>query len=135
MLEFYYKTITIFYENEKFNGRSYNVLVEEEKAKDYSIIINWDNINEIYKENAFALPFNMWHFKKGLRISWFDITLLDILCKPKRRDIKQWKVSNLKMTMQVKYRKYIPSLQEVFNWSNCEKASQFLKEHNLIEML
>jgi hypothetical protein len=110
-------------------------LIEEEEAKNYSIIINWDNISKIKeKENIFSLPFSIWHFKKGLIISWFDVTLLDILRKPNRRDIKQWKVPNLKMTMQVEYRKYTPSLQEVFDWSDCKKASQFLKEHNLIEM-
>ena len=128
MLKFYaihYKT----YNNGTYIDTRYaETLKEESKIKDDLIFINWDNLSEMYHKYSLALPFNIWNFKKGRRVSFFEGNPF----KKDFQDIKEWKT---KLDIMVKV-EYIDisnsmSIQDVLKWHDAEKAIQYLNERGL----
>ena len=128
MLKFYsiaYKT----YNNGTYIDTHYSrTLKEESEVKNDFISINWNNLSEIYHKYGLSLPFNIWNFKKGRRISFFDGNPF----KKDFRDIKEWK-TKLNITVKVEYTDitHLMSIDEVLKWYDAEKAIQFLNERNL----
>ena len=128
MLKFYsiaYKT----YNNGTYIDTHYSrTLKEESKVKNDFISINWDNLSEIYHKYGLSLPFNIWNFKKGRLVSFFDGNPF----KKDFRDIKEWK-TKLNITVKVEYTDitHLMSIDEVLKWYDAEKAIQFLTERKL----
>lgn len=134
MLKFYRCYGKTYHKGKLYGVQGYATVVAEEKEiKNHTINITWDNLSEVYSKYSNYLPFNIWYFKRGRIISWFDATFISLI-KGKYRDIKERKTSNLNITLEIYYKEFTPSLQEVFNWHDAKKASQYLKENNLIEM-
>ena len=99
MLKFYsvmYKT----YNNGTFiDGNYTKILVEEGEIKNKIIFVDWDNLSEIYRKYSLLLPFNIWNFEKGRRISFFNGNPF----KKNFRDIKEWKTPlNIKIEIDYK---------------------------------
>lgn len=132
MLKFYHcygKT----YHKGKLQGIQGNatIVAEEKEIKNCTINITWDNLNEIYSKYSIYLPFSIWHFKRGRIISWFDSTFIGLI-KGEYRDIKERKTPNLDITLEIYYKEFTPSLQELFNWHDPKLATQYIKENNLL---
>lgn len=106
-------------------------IVAEGEMKNRTINITWDNLSEIYSEYSNYLPFGIWYFKRGRIISWYNSTPIDWI-KGELRDIRERKTPDLDITLEICYREFKPSLQEVLNWHDAEQASQYLKENNLM---
>ena len=128
MLKFYavhYKT----YNNGTYIDTCYaETLKEESEIKDDLIFINWDNLSEMCHKYSLILPFNVWNFKKGRRVSFF----VGNFFKKDFQDIKEWKT---KLDIMVKV-EYIDisnsmSIQDVLKWHDAEKAIQYLNERGL----
>ena len=87
MLKFYsiaYKT----YNNGTYIDTHYaTTLKEESEIKNDLVFINWDNLSEMYHKYNLSLPFNIWNFKKGRLVSFFDGRLFD----KNTWDVKEWK--------------------------------------------
>lgn len=128
MLKFYaihYKT----YNNGTYIKTYYaETLKEESEVKDEIIQVNWDNLSEIYHKYGLSLPFNIWNFKRGRLVSFFEGNPF----KKDFRDIKEWK-TKLDITLIIEYIDISnsKSIDEVLKWHNAEKAIQFLNERNL----
>ena len=128
MLKFYsitYKT----YNNGTYIGTNYGkTLKEESEVKDELILINWDNLSEMYHKYSLSLPFNIWNFKKGRLVSFF----VGNPFKKDFRDIKEWK-TKLDITVKVEYKDISSSmsLEDILKWHDAEKAIQYLNERNL----
>lgn len=128
MLKFYainYKT----YNNGTYIETHYaEILTEEDTVKNEIIQINWDNLSEMHRKYSLLLPFNIWHFKRGRRVSFF----VDNPFRKNHRDIKEWK-TDLNITLEIEYIDISnsKSIEEILKWRNAEKAIQFLNERNL----
>ena len=128
MLKFYavhYKT----YNNGTYIDTHYaETLKEEGTVKNETIQINWNNLSEMYHKYNLALPFNVWNFKKGRRVSFF----VGNPFKKDFRDIKEWK-TRLNITLEIEYIDISnsKSIEEVLKWHDAEKAIQYLNERNL----
>lgn len=128
MLKFYavhYKT----YNNGTYIDTHYaETLKEESEIKDDLIFINWDNLSEMYHKYSLALPFNIWNFKKGRRVSFFEGNPF----KKDFQDIKEWK-TKLDIMVKVEYIDISSSMsiQDVLKWHDVEKAIQYLNERGL----
>jgi hypothetical protein len=117
--KFYYKNDLISY--------STNRTLTDENVQNQKIVLTWDNLEEIYSIYGLFLPFNIWQFKKGRVITFFNsITTKHV------KDIKEWKIKQLdNMYMTIEFKENIPSLQTILNWSDGEKAIQYLVEKGL----
>lgn len=62
-------------------------LTENELPKEEVFALTWDNLTEMYKELNLMCDFNIWNFKKGRLVSFFDSKLFD----KNTWDIKEWK--------------------------------------------
>ena len=128
MLKFYsiaYKT----YHNGTYIDTHYGkTLAEESEVKDDIVLINWDNLSEMYHKYSLSLPFNIWNFKKGRLVSFF----VGNPFKKDFRDIKEWK-TKLDIVVKVEYTDISSStsIEDVLKWHEAEKAIQYLNERNL----
>lgn len=102
---------------------------EDEKPKEETIEFTWENLQSLYSKYGILTSFSLWNFKKGRIISFFTDSL--IFVKPWEKDIKEWKEKELDLTLQISVEEYMPSIQEVLNWYDSEKAIQYLKERGL----
>ena len=128
MLKFYsvmYKT----YNNGTFIDSNYTeILAEESDIENKIIFVDWDNLSGIYHNCALMLPFNIWNFEKGRRISFFNGNLF----QKNFRDIKEWKTPlNLKIIIEYKDISHLMSVADVLKWRNADKAIQYLNERGL----
>ena len=128
MLKFYsvaYKT----YHNGTYIDTHYGkALKEESEVKDDIVLINWDNLSEMYQKLSLSLPFNIWNFKRGRLVSFF----VGNPFKKDFRDIKEWK-TKLDIVVKVEYTDISSStsIEDVLKWHEAEKAIQYLNERNL----
>lgn len=134
MLKFYHRYSKTFYNGELIgtcNGGT--TLADDKTIHNYEVALTWDNIEEKYQEygGSCSFYFNLSETKKGLQIDWFGTALKNFF-KKNYRTIKQWKTPELNITTKIYYREFTPSLQVVLDWYDSEKASQYLKENNLI---
>lgn len=128
MLKFYHVNYTT-YVNGVDRGANYGwkALTDEDEAKDYTILVNWENIADFYCKYAPAVPFQLYNFKRGHYLSFSDFSLF----KSKTWDIAQWRHPELKIEIKVEYKEMRPSINEVLHWSNGEKAMQYLLERGI----
>lgn len=128
MLKFYsvaYKT----YHNGTYIDTHYGkALREESEVKDDIVLINWDNLSEMYQKLSLSLPFNIWNFKRGRLVSFF----VGNPFKKDFRDIKEWK-TKLDIVVKVEYKDISNSvsIEDILKWHDAEKAIQYLNERNL----
>lgn len=128
MLKFYsvmYKT----YNNGTFiDGNYTTILAEEGDIENKTVFVNWDNLSEFYHEYNLMLPFNIWNFKRGRRVSFFNGNPF----KKNFRDVKEWKTPlDIKIVIDYKDISNCMSIQEVLKWQDIDKAIQYLNEHGL----
>ena len=137
MLKFYHCHSETFYKGELIGkSRRGTMLVDDKTIHNHEVVLTWDNIEEKYQEygGSCSFYFTLYKTKKGLKINWFGTALKNFF-KKDYYTIKQWKMPELNITVKIYYKEFTPSLQAIFNWYDSEKASQYLKENNLIEIL
>lgn len=124
----YYRVLYTTYNNEvKVGNTSGFVIADENEIKEKTIPITWENLKEVYYNFGLELPFNIWDFKRGRVISFFEGCLTD----KNRRDIKEWKTPELNMKLVITYEVIPCSLNTILNYWDSEKAIQYLRERNL----
>ena len=96
-------------------------VLADEVMKDEIIPISWSNVEEVYFQYGIILPFTLCRKDKGLVIHYYEDGLFG-------KKVKSWKTANLDLELRVVYEQYTPSINEVLNWHDGEKASQYLKE-------
>ena len=131
MLKFYECFVTT-YHNGKEVGENYGgrCLVEEGKVQDHTEKLTWDNLEEKYEKNGNVYAFTIFNFKKGRLISFFTDGFLDFL--KNHRDVKEWKEKEIDIEIKYEYKETdCVSISEVLEWTDIEKAIQYLKERGL----
>lgn len=124
----YYRVLYTTYNNEvKVGNTSGFVIADENEIKEKTIPITWENLKEVYYNFGLELPFNIWDFKRGRVISFFEGCLTD----KNRRDIKEWKTPELNMKLVITYEVIPCSLNTILNYWDSEKAIQYLRERKL----
>lgn len=127
MLHYYRVLYTTYNNGVKVGNTSGSVIADENEIKEKTIPITWENLKEVYYNFGLELPFNIWDFKRGRVISFFEGCLTD----KNRRDIKEWKTPELNMKLVITYEIIPCSLNDILNYWNSEKAIQYLRERNL----
>ena len=124
----YYRVLFTTYNNEvKVGNTSGFIIADENEIKEKTIPITWENLEEVYYNYGLSVPFNIWNFKRGRVISFFEGGLTD----KNRRDIKEWKTPELNMKLVITYEVCRCSLNDIINYWDSEKAIQYLRERNL----
>lgn len=87
----YYSCYAETYHNGKLIGTQNGgcCLVEEDIPREQTFVATWENLAELYHDIHLALlfDFNIWHGRKGRRVSFFDSSLFD----RNTWDVKEWK--------------------------------------------
>lgn len=124
----YYRVLSTTYNNGVSVGKRYgSAIIDESEVKEETIPITWENLEEVYYDYGLKLPFNIWNFKRGRIISFFEGGLTD----KNRRDIKEWKTPELNMKLVITYEVMPCSLNDIINYWDSDKAIQYLRERNL----
>ena len=124
----YYRVLYTTYNNEvKVGSYCGFTIADENEIKEETIPITWKNLEEVYHDHGLSLAFNLWHFKRGRVISFFEGCLTD----KNRRDIKEWKTPTLNIKLVITYEIFPCSLNTILNYWDSEKAIQYLRERNL----
>lgn len=118
-----YKPRTVIYINgfKPIQLVLYGRKISETPLKTEIININWDNAEEeINKFDSWSIPFGITKTRKGLKIFWWD----------ELTNIKQWK-TDLNMKIETVWHEYKPSLKEIIDFLDSDKAIQYLVERGL----
>lgn len=121
MLNYY----NIYYKTLDKNGDCFwttvrNIIDYEENIKDKELIkITWDNVEEIYQKYYYCLPFEIWKIKKGIKLLFYD----DIIPKCSWKKLYKLNISLL-ITTEID----TPSLKELLEYNNSDKAIQYITE-------
>ena len=120
----YYISYAEVYKNGKLidTGRTGKILTEEILKSEQKITLTWDNLEEIYYNLGFLLPFSYLKFKKGRRISFFCID-------PFSRntwDIKEWK-EKLHLEIKIINKESIPTFRDLESF-DAVKVKKYLSE-------
>ena len=127
MLKFYNIKIKFYNKNGDLIDYDNNGMILTEKEPENHVdIITWDNLTEYYTNHSLQLPFSLWNFKKGRRISFYGWAT----CNKRLHDLKEWK-DELYITAHYEYVETHPSIQYILNWHNGAAAIQYLCERGL----
>lgn len=117
-------TIVFRFQHKVIRSKSYPLICEkiptEEIAK-----ISYDNIDSFIKKyGLIECPFDSIKTKKGTIIQVWTGNLLPI-------KKKSWKDNDTELELLVMYEKINPSLQNILDYPDIQKAIQYLKESGL----
>lgn len=122
-MNYYNICISTYHNNIKIGCRYANCLTKDYK-ENYTEELTWNNLHYKYKQNGSLYFFDIWNFKKGRRISFFDGGKY-------HKDIKEWKEPKLNITIKWEYRLTVPSIDTILQWHNGEDAIQYLIERGI----
>lgn len=122
MLKYYIPTTEVCINSIKpFHINLYARKICESHPNENIIKVNWDNAEEeILKiKNVYPiLPFEIIKKRKGLQLFFHDYLF---------KNVKQWK-EDLDVEIKTSWREYKPSLKEIMNFKDSDKAIQYLVE-------
>lgn len=120
-MEFYNVRYKVYRNGELYDQSSPARLLVDKPMEDKIIPISWDNIEEVYSDYGLCLPFYLYHKDNGLVVHYYGDGFFG-------KKVKSWKTADLGLELRVVYTQYTPSINEVLNWHDGERASQYLKE-------
>ena len=124
MLKYYIPTTEVHINTiEPFHINLYAHKLCENHPNTDVIKINWENIEkEIYKFDPwFIFPFGITKRRKGLQLFFWDDMFTNI---------KQWK-DDLDIEIKTTWQEYKPTINELLNFRDGDKAIQYLVERGL----
>lgn len=124
----YYQILYTTYKNDVNVGVSRGfAIIDENEVKEETIPITWENLEQVYWDYGPSLSFNIWNFKRGRILSFYEGIFRD----KNRRDIKEWKTPTLDMKLVITYKATHCTLNDIINYWDSDKAIQYLRERNL----
>ena len=104
-----------------FNINLYAHKISESHPGTDVIKINWDNAEEEIQKLGLCLPFGIMKRRKGLKLFfWNDLFT----------SVKQWK-EDLDIEIKTSWREYKPTIKEIMDFKDSDKAIQYLVERGL----
>lgn len=90
-----------------------------------SISITWENVEEKFLRNSWAIGFGLMLTRKGKIIYYNDAKhFID-------RTIKEWRTPNLDIQLIVEYKETKISMRELMQYYDADIAIQYMKERGL----
>ncbi len=126
MLKFYTIYYTTYCEGKEFNMKTARILCDESEVDEWRVRFTWENLTELYKQIGSHCYFNVWNFKRGRIVSFFNECFGNY-----QSDRKEWKHKELDIEVKCEWREYSPSIKKILEWPNGEKAIQYLRERGL----
>lgn len=120
----YYTTYAKTYHNGELIGvqGGGHCLTEEELPKEEVFTITWENLSQMYQNLNLLCDFNIWNFKKGRRVSFFNAKLFD----KNTWDIKEWK-EELNIEVRVYHTEKNASFEDLKHF-DAVKVKKYLDE-------
>ena len=125
MLNFYKHYATTYKNGEKIRTKYCGEFIADKVPENFTEEITWDSLKEKYTERGLCYPFNVWDFKRGRRVSFFNEYGEKLV-----RDIKEWK-EPLNLTVVHEYNLYEPTINHVLDFPHGEDAIKYLVERGL----
>lgn len=123
MLQYIKETYTLYdSKGKEVDNFQTRFIDEEENCFDYTLPVNWLNIDKIVED--FGNILNIFLYDKGKNGRYVRIF-------PTGRAIKEKRNDTLAFTIKVKCEILNPSIQTILNYSDGEKAFQYLRERSL----
>ena len=120
MLKYYKPTTEVFINKIRpFLIKLYKDEISEIIPDTPSIKADWDNILNIYEKIGLYLPYGLRKTRKGLKFYYHDYF-----------SIKQWK-EELNIEIKTTWIEYKPTINELLNFDDGDKAIQYLVERGL----
>lgn len=121
MLHMYQVKYTLYHEGEKVdsivNGYPWYFIEDFVPIERKVIDITWDNVEQVKNEyHGLFIPLFIKKKRKGLVVM---------------NKIKQWKTHSLNLQLIITCRLYTPSIKEVLEYSDGDKAIQYLVERGV----
>lgn len=120
-MEFYRVCYETYRNGELYYQSRVARMLADKVMENETISVSWENILEVYSDYYLAFPFNLYNTKKGMVIHYYGDGFFG-------KKVKSWKVADPKLELRIIYNRYTPSIKEVLDWHDGEKASQYLKE-------
>lgn len=123
---YYLVRYTTLHNKEIVGNCHYEYVISEQPPMMRQVInFTWETLAELYKKYTFFLEFNIWHFKKGRRVSFFNTNLFH----QNDWDIKEWKKLDLNISLSIEYVLLRdPSIDTILHHPNSENAMKYLLE-------
>lgn len=122
MLKYYIPTTEVCINSIKpFNINLYACKICESHPDIDVININWNNAEKEIHKLCIWLPFGITKRRKGLKLFFWD----DLFT-----NVKQWK-EDLNIKIKTTWREYKPTIKEIMNFKDNDKAIQYLVERGL----
>jgi hypothetical protein len=119
MLKYYIPTTEVCINSiTPFHINLYAAKICENHPNTDIIKVNWDNAEEEIQKLDIWLPFGITKKRKGLQLFFHDYLF---------KNVKQWK-EDLDIEIKTSWREYKPSLKEIMNFKDSDKAIQYLVE-------
>ena len=125
MLNFYKYYTTTYHNGKEIKTRYCGEFIAETPPEDTTEELTWENLAEKDHENGLSYPFNVWNFKRGRRVSFFNE-----FGEKFEKDIKEWETP-LNISVKHEYQLYNPSIEHIMKFPNGEKAIQYLIERGM----
>ena len=126
-MDFYKCKTTTIHQGHKIRTNN-SICLLDAKPENKKVMVNWDNLNEIFSSFGLMVSFSFFNFKKGRRVTFYAESFAKWAW-----DVKEWKHPNLDIDVKVEYENInnSMSINDILNWHDAEKAIQYLKEKGL----
>ena len=125
MLNFYRHYTTTCRNGKEIKTKYCGEFIAENQPGNFTEELTWENLAEKYDKNGFNYPFNIWNFRRGRRVSFFNE-----FREKFEKDIKEWETP-LNISVKHEYELYNPSIEHIMKFPDGEKAIQYLVERGM----
>lgn len=127
MMKFYAIYYITYHNGKQFDIKRAEIICDESKVDEWRVKFTWGNLTELYREIGCHCCFNIWNFKRGRLVSFYNSAFGPAY----ERDIKEWKHKELNIEVKCEWHEETPSIHKILDWPNGEKAMQYLLERGM----
>lgn len=125
MLNFYKHYVTTYKNGKEICTKLCGKMITDTPSENFTEELTWENLADKYADHGLCYPFNIWVFKRGRRVSFFN-DFGDKFTK----DIKEWK-EPLNLTVKHEFVQYNPSINRILEWPDGDTAIKYLIERGI----
>lgn len=123
MLNFYEKHAKYYHNDKEYYTEYHNSIITSEEPKNYVENITWENLEENFRKGKF--PYSTWYARKKGKIFSFSDCF-----DSEHFSTKEWE-EPLNIRIEYSFIHVNPSIKRIMDYSDGEKAIQYLVERGL----
>lgn len=131
MMKFYTIYYMTYHNGKRVDFKTGQILCDESKVDNWRVKFTWENLTELYEKIGCHCCFNIWDFKRGRLVSFFNDDNVLPWSKDFHHDVKEWKTPDLDIEVECEWVERHPSLDQIFEWHDGEKAMKYLLERGI----